>query len=364
MAIKKPLVMYDGLFGLLKETDNIIDSETNSIAKRAESIASFDPQITKTLYVDVNRTDTYVENGQVNKPFKSINSAINKIIENNDNTLNPYNIFIQTGKYYETVIFEDLKLHRITLVGNGTVQIRPTSNESIRSVANNTNLKAFHLKNITLLAPIVITGSNGSTAFDDVIWDNCNFVPGDGSQKGTLNLTCINNFSTHNAFFYNCNMNLNNVNYCLIKNSSIGSGSVLNISMDSSLSVPSWGHQGGVSIMTSNLTGTPTLTISGTNKAYNLQLNSTRIAGNSSNVTIPDGLTVTAYNSFLHGNWTNQGNLYLRNSVVQNLSGNITGLDQFGSQLNNDSNVDGNTIKDALNDLLEKYENLSIAVQN
>ena len=53
----------------------------------------------------------------------------------------------------------------------------------------------LHVRNITFLAPVEITGSNGSAAFEDVIWDDCNFVPGDGTQKGDLLLTCVNGFT-------------------------------------------------------------------------------------------------------------------------------------------------------------------------
>jgi len=338
--------LTDSLAGKAPTVHTHLESEVNGLTN---ALLSLTPVPTRELYVDVNRSGSYTEDGTHLKPFKTIQAAINKIIENNDDNLNPYNIFIQTGKYYENIVLESLNLHRIKLTGVGIVQIRPTSGESLKSTINNSNLKMFHLKGITFLAPVVITGSNGSTAFDDVIWEDCNFVPGDGAQKGTLTVTCINNLTNRRALAYNCNFVYNNVNYGLIESCSIGSGSLLQVSMDSSADLPSWGASGGVIINGSVLTGTPSFSLAGSTQSYQLQMNFSRIATNTSTVTIPSGMTLTANSSFLRGTWTNNGTLYLRNSFIEVISGTLPNLQQPASQIGNDSDVIGPTVKDAIN---------------
>lgn len=306
----------------------------------------------KTLHVDVNRTDVYTQTGAQSFPFKTIQAAIDRIVANDDNALNPYDVQIANGKYYENVVIEDLKIHRITLSGNGVVQIRPVAGSALQSTANNTNLKQFHVRRIVFLAPVVITGANGSLAFDDVIWDDCAFAPGEGAQAGVLNLTCINSFSARRSFHYASNVVLNNVNYALLDHCSIGSGSTVGLSMDSGANLPSWGATGGLVVVGSVLSGTPTLALAGPVQNYNLVVNSSRVAGPASAVTIPAGLVVAVFNSHFRGTWTNAGVLSLKNSHVQNLAGIAPVLEQPASQLGNDSTVVGSTVKDALETLL------------
>jgi len=181
----------------------------------------FIPQITKTLYVDGNRNDSYTVDGSLTRPFKTIQAAIDQIVTNNNNTTNPYNVVIENGKYYETIIVESLNIYHLTLTANGIVQIRPTTNQSFRSITNNTNLKTLHLKGITFLAPVVITGANGATVFNDVIWDDCNFVAGDGAQVADLTITCINNLTIRRSYFDINAISYNNVNYSVIDDSNM-----------------------------------------------------------------------------------------------------------------------------------------------
>ena len=281
-------------------------------------------QVTKTLYVDGNRTDTYTPDGSIIRPFLTIQSAINQIITNNDDTLNPYNVVIANGKYYETITLESLNLHRITLTGNGVVQIRPTTNEALKSTTNNTNLVAFHLSGITFLAPIVITGANGSTAFNDVIWDDCNFVSGDGTQKANLSITCINNLTIRQAYFDIDTITFNNVNYSVIDDSNVGS--MFSITMDSTTNLPSQGANGVALINSSMLMGAPSFTKVGSATLQFITNSSTLLAGYSAGtVTIPSGVTVSAHSSFYRGTWTNNGvlNLKLHDSNVHSWNWNV-----------------------------------------
>ncbi len=321
--------------------------------EHAHTVVDLPNLATRELHVDVNRVDTYVADGSMLKPFKTIQAAVDQIVANNDDALNPYNIFIQTGKYYENVVLESLNLHRVKLTGVGIVQIRPTTGNAFQSTTNNNNLVNLHVKGITFLAPVVITGQAGATSFDDHIWEDCNFVPGDLAQKGVLTLTCVNGFTCRRSFHYNCNVNLNNVNYGLLESCSVGSGSLLFVDMNDSNSLPSWGAAGGVILSGCILTGAPAISLTSASP-YQFMLNFSRVATTASAITIPAGVIATANSSFLRGTWTNNGTLYLRNSFAQALAGTAPVLTQPASQIGNDSSVAGATVALALNELSPK----------
>lgn len=307
--------------------------------------------VTKTLNVDGNRVDVYIADGSIVKPFTSIQAAINQIITNNDNTLTPYDVNIANGKYYETITLEDLKLYHITLTGNGITQIRPTTNQSLKSITNNTNLKTLHLKNITFLAPFEITGANASTAFNDVIWDDCNFVYGDGTQVADITLTCINNVTIRRSYMDINAITYNNVNYSIIDDTNIGA--MFNINMSSLTALPSQGASAAILINNSMLMGAPIFTRGGTATVNFITNSSTLLAGMSTGtVTIPAGITVSAYSSFYRGTWTNNNVLNLRNSHVNALAGTAPIVTaQPASQISNDSVVAGTSVKNALETL-------------
>ena len=308
---------------------------------------------TKTLHVDKNRTDTYTETGSILKPFKTIQGAIDQAATNNDNSIDPYNIIIENGKYYETITLESLNLYHIMLTGHGIVQIRPTTSQSLKSVANNTNLKTLHLRNITFLAPVVVTGANGTTAFKDLIWDDCNFVSGDGAQVADITLSCINNITIRRSYLDINNVTYNNVNYSIFDDSNIGA--MFNINVSTLTDAPEQGASGAALVNNSMLMGAPVFTSGGTATLQFITNNSTLLAGMSTGtVTIPARVTVSAYSSFYRGTWTNNGTLNLRNSNVNALLGTapVTAA-QPASQIGNvaSGTITALNVQDAINQL-------------
>jgi len=61
-----------------------------------------DTPVTNTLHVDNKRTDTYLENGSVTKPFKTIQAAIDAVVSSS--ATNKYLIEISPGPYYSDPI--------------------------------------------------------------------------------------------------------------------------------------------------------------------------------------------------------------------------------------------------------------------
>ena len=75
--------------------------------------------ITKTLYVDINRIDTYIENGSFKKPFKTIQSAT-------DVSTSGDTIIVMAGTYIEDIVFPagvsvtSYSLNKVSIQGDVT----------------------------------------------------------------------------------------------------------------------------------------------------------------------------------------------------------------------------------------------------
>lgn len=257
-------------------------------------------QISKTIYVDKNRTDSYTEDGTSSKPYKTIVAAVAYVASL---AYNGYiNIEINNGIYNENIILEDTDLKYLVFTGNGYVSINPSTGNALQSTSNNDNLYALHIENIIFSKPIVITGSNGTTAFSDVILNNVMF-----NGTGTITATCINNITIKEAYS-ECDIVLNNVSYCYSESSQLQGN--LSISNDDTSDVPSGG---GNYTMIANgvyLSGTPSYSVSGTSTIVCAIVGSRW--GASGSITLPANVTLYVYNSFLRGTTTNNGSIYLR----------------------------------------------------
>jgi hypothetical protein len=117
--------------------------------------------------------------------------------------------------------------------------------------------------------------------------------------------------------------------------------------------------QGGITFLTEVSSS------GGGNSTFTLVTNASRI-GKGNSVYVNPEVIVYAQNSFLRGRWTNNGLMILSNSFVQSFNpvgiGSLNIDDQPASQLRNDSNVPGITIKDALNNLLSQAGTLNHAL--
>ena len=336
--------------------NKIVSKTLNEYIKKTDSIYSDSIQTyaSKIVYVDKNRNDIYTEDGTVLKPYKAIQSAIDKIAALN--TSDYYCVFINPGVYTENIILEDTGLQRIKLQGvDNNVYINPATDTALICIQNNENLKSLNLENIIFNKSVdIIASANGSTAFEDVIWNNVYFT-----GNAVLNVQSINSITLKNCSSEQTNtFNISNVNWVLLENSNFQSQ--LNIENTISKNIPSWGiYNAQFHSYSTYQAGTVNYTA---DTLQEVVLNGCRWGWQ--NTTIPYSITVYAHNSYLRGDITNQGTVYLRNSQCQSIAGGNIIYQNFDYQIDNSSNKSGATVKDALDICLSKNDTLFFQVSN
>lgn len=152
--------------------------------------------VTKNLFVDGSRTDSYTADGSQSRPFLTIGAAVSQIITNADNGTKQYTVNIVPGTYAETITLNNSALHSIVFTsttGPGQIATQSTSVSGITSTSNNTQLATLIFSNITVNGNLNFTGDTNGTNFCSV---QCVFA---GSQfnngSGTVTLNNVNNVS-------------------------------------------------------------------------------------------------------------------------------------------------------------------------
>jgi hypothetical protein len=326
-----------------KPSSSVADIDDAVSKKHTQNTDAYlSTMVTNVLHVDNKRTDTYTPNGSITKPFLTIQDAIDYV---SSLALAEYfTIKINAGIYNENLVLENAGLKYVELCGVGYVSINPSSGNALQSTTNNNNLIAFYLTNISFAKPVVLTGGNGAASFADVMFKDVNFT-----GTATLTASCINNISMKGVYSEQT-INYVNVSWSNVQNSQLQGA--LNLTADSTLNIPSWGVNGTIQMFGSALLGKPTYVIGGT-AAYTVAVIGSRWGSNTA-ITIPNGLTIYAYSSFIRGTVTNNGSVVLRASTVETYvagTGSLTITAQPASQIKNDSSVTGATVKDALDNL-------------
>jgi hypothetical protein len=285
-------------------------------------------------YVDGNRTDTYVEDGSVDHPYKTIQAAINAIAALADSA-NYHVVSITSGVYAENLILENAGLYYVKLQGEGYVSINPSSGNALRSTATNANLNALLVSNIGFAKPVVITGPAATaTAFQDVIWEHVKFT-----GTATLAVTCVNNFSLVNPY------SEQNITYQNVAWSYVESGQLqgqFNFTMDDTQPIPSGGNAGTILANGVFQSGAVSYTIGGT-ATYTVAVQACRW-GTTGAITVPAGCTLLGYNSWFRGTHTNNGAITLRNSATEGYTagtGTLTITGSPGTQIDFQSVTSG-----------------------
>ena len=216
------------------------------------------------------------------------------------------NINIASGIYVENLALESAGLKYIKLSGQGYVSVNPASGASLSSATTNSNLVGLHISNVIFAKPVVLTGANASTAFQDVMLKDVSFT-----GTSSLTATCLNNLSMTDVYSERP-FSFTNVAWSYIESGQL-QGTFTAV-MDSTLDLPSAGSAGTILANGVFLSAGTSYTIGGT-ASYTVAPNGCRWGSGA--VTIPLGVSLIAYNSFLRGTITNNGAISLRNSVME-----------------------------------------------
>jgi len=279
--------------------------------------------VTYTLYVDKSRTDDYIQNGSETYPFKTIQAAIQNIIDRGDNSqTKPYLIQIAPGVYAENLVMEDAKLVSIIMKGEGSrlqTQINPASGYALQSMANNANFYDLHMENIQFIKPTIMVGSASGNYFGyNFFFINCYWA--------STALATFKNM-TYPSFIgdvskFSGGLTISNVTQCSINGVGGFKTSGFTIETDESANMP-YLFGTGTAVLISHCR-TPDVTWSllniVTKTGTALQIRAVRHG--SAGGTIPANAQILAYHSSLIGDYVVTGNLTVYSSFV---SGTVSG---------------------------------------
>jgi len=311
--------------------------------------------VSKTFYVDKKRVDVYTPNGSFEKPFTTIQAAVNQVIANGDNSQAiPYTIRIATGVYAENLVLESTALVSLIMIGEGSrfqTQINPASGLALQSTANNQNFYDLHVENIQFTKGVTMIGSTNGTYFGyNFFFDGCYFP--------TTSLVTLRNM-TYPAFYdlptkFSGGLVASNVTQLTIKGIGGFKTSAFTIETDESANMPNSFGTGTAVLVTDsqsvNVTWSLLNIVTKTGTALQIRAGRHGSAGE----TIPANAQILAYQSTLVGSYVNNGTLTLYNSqVTGTLSGNAPVLYNFGAQVKNvpAGSIAATTVQAALNEL-------------
>ena len=190
----------------------------------SQQTAFIEPAGSTTLFVDNDRTNSFVPDGTYLRPYPSISAAITRIIANGDNTAaKAYIIQISGGTYPETINLSNTSLTNLIFLGNNAVTVGSnTMNAPVVLALNNDQLARCIFYGIQFAlngsAPhgIEISSSTQNTGL---------------GQHGIVFIGCGIQDNTEDVYINNCsfvlfdntgitaNTNVTNVNSCQFVNS-------------------------------------------------------------------------------------------------------------------------------------------------
>lgn len=319
----------------------------------------FHPQVTKTLYVDKNRTDSYVENGSILKPYKSFTNLLAAGIPSVSV------VQVAPGYYYEDVdlsgLLEVIIIGDNTRSGDGT---RIAGTVTISNIATKVGLKGISVQPAT-----------DKIALDYVDGDNCYFQdcvfrnPAGGAVQPVIRLGDVasgGGVGANTPRFYNCNVHKDGAGI-VAQGATLGMVSFIGGFIDADISmIGAYGilldHVSGSSAIVHNVSvlaiarsqiGGLTSAVTATPATAFLSLNQVTLRAN-------DGVTVGSIN--LNGTCPYVMGLCDYDIATSNFGAGTRIYNSFDRELLNTSSVVGNTVKDALNRLYATTQVMTIYV--
>jgi hypothetical protein len=255
------------------------------------------------LMIDTNRTDTYIEVGSSDRPFKTFAAAIAAADGVDDKKFT----FVLMGcEVTEDIDFTGTDFEQITIAT--TCRSTITGNITIADIPG---LSQLVVRNIEVGGTFTLTGDGTSEQMN-----NCSFY--NVSFSGAVNITATNATAFYEAAFFGA-VNFNNLSYLYINGAQFTAD--WTITADSTGVIPSRGINpgtGGSIAIVLGVIANNLIFVKGGTAAYVFQPHNSRIGLNAGTYTIPSGWTVTPHSSVLRGTWTNGGTLQLRNTSHDN----------------------------------------------
>lgn len=260
------------------------------------------------VFVDVNRTDTYSPTGSNNLPYKTIQDALDHIINEADNTLDKgYSVNIAPGSYSETLSLDSTTFINIMLKGESPAVtfIGETNAEfALNSISNNTQLLRLNIQGITFVEDVIFSGDSAGNNFgkEYLTFADCIF-----EKDLTLKACCTPTLQDSQV---DGTLTYQNVGEAILA----GSNSVIDTCViradDSDISgaCVDETYTSTVLVFTATIDN---LTFETVNDSKALLFGGRGASISSETAIIPSNVTVSLYNSCLVDDWTVNGSLYL-----------------------------------------------------
>ena len=257
------------------------------------------------MMIDTNRTDTYVEVGSADRPFKTFAAAIAAAEAMVDTTFT----FVLMGcTVTEDVDFGGTSFTSITIA----TSCRSVISGNI-SIDNNSVMSQMFFRNIEVGGTFTILGDATSEQFNSVNFYNVSF-------SGPVNITATNATAFYEVAFFDT-VNFTNLSYLYINGAQFNDDWTITADDTSTYPIPSRGivpgTGGSISIVFGTIANNVYFVKGGT-AAYVFQPHMTRLGRTAESYTIPSGWTVSAYGADFRGTWTNNGSMGMKISGTDN----------------------------------------------
>jgi hypothetical protein len=252
------------------------------------------------MMIDTNRTDTYVEIGSADKPFKTFAAAIAAVAAENPTGTVPYTFILMGCNINETVDFTPYNFNFITI----STTCRSTFNDPV--IFGNSALLQLTIRNVEFGDTVAITGDGTANQLNNTSIYNVSFV-------GALTVTAANALAFYEAAFF-APVVFNNVSYCYVNGGQFNDDWTIRVDDTGAYPIPSGGISPGVVLALDFIANDINFVKGGTGFGV-FQPHSSRMGRTGQTYTLPASWILTAYSSAFLGNWVNDGTWTMRNSV-------------------------------------------------
>jgi hypothetical protein len=287
------------------------------------------------MMIDTNRTDTYVEIGSADKPFKTFAAAITAVATLNPTGTVPYTFVLMGCEIDETVDFTPYNFNFITI----STTCRSVFNNPV--IFGNSALLQLTVRNVEFGDTVTITGDGTANQLNNTSFYNVSFT-------GALTVTAANALAFYEAAFFST-VTFNNVNYVYVNGGQFNSDWTIRADNTGAYAVPANGITPGQIIALDFIANNINFVKGGTG-TYVFQPQGSRMGLSAGTYTLPAGWTLSAYSSVFRGTWTNNGTWTMRNSSNDNAIANVAPTYSGtigGAILSASGNITGGNIRTA-----------------